>query len=101
MNDNEFVINSVTINPNIKSLKIIDRTMQIKFVAKVDKLLEIMEKRDTLIKPKEKLEFSDGYFIYKFWGTCKNSLKCEKKPYSKLFEKWLSNLIVGLLVLPI
>ena len=51
---------------------------------KVDKLLEIMEKRDTLIKPKEKLEFSDGYFIYKFWGTCKNSLKCEKKPYSKL-----------------
>ena len=40
LNDNEFVINSVTINPNIKSLKIIDRTMQIKFVAKVDKLLE-------------------------------------------------------------
>ena len=38
--DNEFVTGQAVINPNAKSPKVIDRTMEIKLVAKVDSLLE-------------------------------------------------------------
>ena len=38
--DNEFVTGQAVINPNAKSPKVIDRTMKIKLVAKVDSLLE-------------------------------------------------------------
>ena len=38
--DNEFVTGQAVINPNAKSPKIIDRTMEIKLVAEVDSLLE-------------------------------------------------------------
>ena len=40
LDDNEFVTGQVVINSNAKSPKIIDRTMEIKFVAQVDSLLE-------------------------------------------------------------
>ena len=40
LNDNEFVKEQAVINPNAKSPKIIDRTIEIKFVAEVDNLLE-------------------------------------------------------------
>ena len=38
--DNEFVTGQAVINPNAKSPKVIDRTMEIKLVAEVDSLLE-------------------------------------------------------------
>ena len=38
--DNEFVTGQAVINPNAKSPKVIDRTMEIKLVAKVDSFLE-------------------------------------------------------------
>ena len=38
--DNEFVKGQVVINPDAKSPKVIDRTMEIKFIAEVDSLLE-------------------------------------------------------------
>ena len=38
--DNEFVTNQKVINPNAKSSKIIDREMQINFLAKVDDKLQ-------------------------------------------------------------
>ena len=38
--DNEFVTGQAVINPNAKSPKVIDRTIEIKLVAKVDSLLE-------------------------------------------------------------
>ena len=38
--DNEFVKGQAVINPNAKSPKVIDRTMEIKLVAEVDSLLE-------------------------------------------------------------
>jgi len=40
LRDNEFVTGQVVINPKAQSPKVIDRTMQIQFVAKVDSLLE-------------------------------------------------------------
>ena len=40
LDDNEFVTAQVVINPNAKSPKVIDRTMEIKLVAEVDSLLE-------------------------------------------------------------
>ena len=40
LKDNEFVAEQAIIIPNVKSPKIIDRSMQIKFIAEVDKLLE-------------------------------------------------------------
>jgi len=38
--DNEFVTGQAVINPNAKSPKVIDRTMEIKLIAEVDSLLE-------------------------------------------------------------
>ena len=38
--DNEFVTGQAVINPNSKSPKVIDRTMEIKLIAEVDSLLE-------------------------------------------------------------
>ena len=40
LDDNEFVTGQAVINPNAKSPKVIDRTMEIKLVAEVDSLLE-------------------------------------------------------------
>ena len=40
LDDNEFVSGQLIINPNAKSPKVLNRTMEIKFVAKVDSLLE-------------------------------------------------------------
>ena len=40
LDDNEFVSGQSIINPNAKSPKVLNRTMEIKFVAKVDSLLE-------------------------------------------------------------
>ena len=40
LDDNEFVSGQSIINPNAKSPKVLDRAMEIKFVAKVDSLLE-------------------------------------------------------------
>ena len=40
LNDNEFVKGQAVINPDAKSPKVIDRTMEIKLVAEVDSLLE-------------------------------------------------------------
>ena len=40
LDDNEFVTDQVVINPDAKSPKVIDRTIEIKFVAEVDSLLE-------------------------------------------------------------
>ena len=40
LEDNEFVTDQVVINPDAKSPKVIDRTIEIKFVAEVDSLLE-------------------------------------------------------------
>ena len=40
LNDNEFVTGQAIINPNAKSLKVLDRTMEINFVAKLDSQLE-------------------------------------------------------------
>ena len=40
LDDNEFVVGQVVINPNAKSPEVLARTMEIKLVAKVDNLLE-------------------------------------------------------------
>ena len=40
LEDNEFVTDQAVINPNAKSPKVIDRTIEIKLVAKVDSFLE-------------------------------------------------------------
>ena len=40
LDDNEFVSGQSIINPNAKSPKVLNRTMEIKFLAKVDSLLE-------------------------------------------------------------
>ena len=40
LDDNKFVTGQAIINPNAKSTKILDRTMEIKFVAKLDSQLE-------------------------------------------------------------
>ena len=40
LSDNEFVIGQATINPKAESPQVLDRTMEIKFVAKLDSLLE-------------------------------------------------------------
>ena len=40
LNDNEFVTGQAVINPNAKSPKVIERTMEIKLIAEVDSFLE-------------------------------------------------------------
>ena len=51
LKDNNFVKDQVIINPEVKPPKVLDRTLQIKFVAKVDKLLEWKFKplQDTIV----------------------------------------------------
>ena len=51
LDNNEFVTGQVIINPNVKSSEVLNRTMEIKFVAEVNSLLEWEFKalQDTII----------------------------------------------------
>ena len=86
--------NKLLNNDYNKSKKIKEKNKEKKNLSpeeKIDKLLEIMEERDSLIsyREKENLKFSDDTYVYGFWNKCKNKKKCDKKPYSKLLENKL------------
>eukprot|EP00929_Paragymnodinium_shiwhaense_P109398 TRINITY_DN75803_c0_g1_i1.p1 TRINITY_DN75803_c0_g1~~TRINITY_DN75803_c0_g1_i1.p1 ORF type:complete len:1049 (-),score=111.10 TRINITY_DN75803_c0_g1_i1:175-3321(-) len=51
---------------------------------KVDVLLQLMEHRSTLVGHRERLAFSDGTDMYRFWLSCKVGLRCFVLPYSRL-----------------
>ena len=58
---------------------------------KIDKLLEIINKRNSLISYSERknFKFSNNTSIYNFWKGCKKSFLCDKEPHSKLLENEL------------
>ncbi len=58
---------------------------------KVNELFDKMKGRTTLIPRKNinNFKFTDETSMYNFWVTCKDCLKCDKEPYSKLLENKL------------